>query len=200
MTRARDMANIAAGSFNIPSGSLTNAVPADGSITTAKLASNAITTAILPAGSVIAAEYVRKTDHQTFTSTSFADVTGLSITMTPQSSSSKFLVTASVFVGTRWWNAGGQYFGVYANSTLIAGSGSQPWCVSFGPDAGNSESETQQYYAQRLYAPSSTTAQVFKVQIANGSSSYNGYVNRTYNGSGQGTDGESYLTVLEIAG
>ena len=63
MTRARDMANIAAGSFDIPSGSLTNAVPADGSITTAKLAANAVTNAklatnaitsdLMPSGSII---------------------------------------------------------------------------------------------------------------------------------------------------
>ena len=160
-----------------------------------------ITSAGLPSGSVIAAEHVVKTDQQTITSTSFTDVTGFSITMTPQSSSSKFLVTASVYLGTRWWNASGMYFGVYANSTLIAGSGSQVWNVSFGPDAGNSEVETQQYYAQRLYAPGSTSAQVFKVQVANGSSSYNGYVNRAYDSSvNLGSDGESYLTVLEIAG
>ena len=68
-----------------------------------------ITSAGLPSGCVIAAEYARKTDHQTFTSTSFADVTGLTVTMTPASTGSKFLVTASVYLGTRWWNAGGQY-------------------------------------------------------------------------------------------
>ena len=34
-----------------------------------------IQTRNMPAGSVIAAEYARKTDQQTFTSTSFADVT-----------------------------------------------------------------------------------------------------------------------------
>ena len=71
-----------------------------------------ITSAALPAGSVIAADYVRKTDQQTFTSTTFADVTGLSVTMTPASTGSKFLVTASVYLGTRWWNAGGMYFAV----------------------------------------------------------------------------------------
>jgi len=171
------------------------------SVGSSQLASGAITSASMPAGSVIAADYARKTDQQTFTSTSFADVTGLTVTMTPASTSSKFLVTASVYVGTRWWNAGGQYFGVYANSTLIAGSGSQVWNVSYGADATTSETETQQYFAQRLYAPSSTSAQVFKVQIANGSSGYNGYVNRKYgSSSGAGSDGESYLSVLEIAG
>ncbi len=183
MSNARKLANLLGTSTTVPSSKLSLAA------------------ADMPAGSVIAAEYARKTDQQTFTSTSFADVTGLSVTMTPASTGSKFLVTASVYLGTRWWNAGGQYFGVYANSTLIAGSGSQVWNISFGPDAGNSETETQQYFAQRLYAPSSTSAQTFKVRIANGNSGYNGYVNRNYGSStGAGSDGESYLSVLEIAG
>jgi len=38
MTRARDFADVISGNFDIPAGSLTNAVAADGSITTAKLA------------------------------------------------------------------------------------------------------------------------------------------------------------------
>ena len=111
MSNARKLANLLGTSTTVPSSKLSLAA------------------ADMPAGSVIAAEYARKTDQQTFTSTSFADVTGLSVTMTPASTGSKFLVTASVYLGTRWWNAGGQYFGVYANSTLIAGSGSVPFFI-----------------------------------------------------------------------
>lgn len=171
------------------------------SVGSSQLASGAITSASMPAGSVIAADYARKTDHQTFTSTSFADVTGLTVTMTPASTSSKFLVTASVHYGTYHWAAGGGYFGVYANSTLIAGSGSVVWMVDYGSDGSNAQYENRHYFAQRLYSPSSTSAQVFKVKIANGSSSYNGYVNRNYiSSTGQGSDGECYLSVLEIAG
>ena len=155
----------------------------------------------MPTGSVIAAEYARKTDHQTFTSTTFADVTGLTVTMTPASTGSKFLVTASVHYSTYHWAAGGAYFGVYANSTLIAGSSSQVWMVDFGASSSTASYENRQYFAQRLYSPASTSAQVFKVQISNGSSGYDGYVNRSYqSSSGQGSDGECYLSVLEIAG
>jgi len=45
MTRARNFADVISGQFDIPAGSLTNAVPADGSITTAKLADDAVTEA-----------------------------------------------------------------------------------------------------------------------------------------------------------
>jgi len=94
MTRARDMANIAAGSFNIPSGSLTNAVPADGSITAAKLASNAITSAALPSGTVLQVVEGRSAA-SSFTPSAldtYEDI-GLSVAITPSSNSSKIFVT-----------------------------------------------------------------------------------------------------------
>ena len=55
MTRARNFADVISGNFAIPSGSLSNAVPADGSITTAKLADDAITSAKIADDAVVAA-------------------------------------------------------------------------------------------------------------------------------------------------
>lgn len=46
------MADIVSGNFSIPSGALSNAIPADGSITTAKLANDAVTAAKLANDSV----------------------------------------------------------------------------------------------------------------------------------------------------
>lgn len=66
MTRARDFADVISGNFNIPSGSLGNATPADGSITAAKLASGAVTTVKLAADAVtnakIAADAITSTE------------------------------------------------------------------------------------------------------------------------------------------
>ena len=45
MTRARDFADVISGQFDLPVGSLDNAVVGDGDITTAKLADAAVTTA-----------------------------------------------------------------------------------------------------------------------------------------------------------
>ena len=47
MTRARDFANVISGQFDIPAGSLDNAVVGDGDITTAKLADGSVTGAKL---------------------------------------------------------------------------------------------------------------------------------------------------------
>jgi hypothetical protein len=99
MTRARDMANIAAGSFSIPSGSLANAVPADGSITTAKLAANAVTNAklasgaitsgLMPAGSILQVQSA--TEDNDFSGTG-QNIDIMTLTITPSSTSSKILV------------------------------------------------------------------------------------------------------------
>ena len=52
MSNARNLANVITGNFDIPAGSLNNAIPADGSITEAKLASGAVTTTKLASGAV----------------------------------------------------------------------------------------------------------------------------------------------------
>tara|TARA_R100000278_G_scaffold105448_1_gene81945 strand:- start:5960 stop:6595 length:636 start_codon:yes stop_codon:yes gene_type:complete len=52
MSNARNLSDIVGGNFDIPAGSLDNAVPANGSITTAKLADDAVTSAKLATGAV----------------------------------------------------------------------------------------------------------------------------------------------------
>lgn len=95
MTRARDMANIAAGSFNIPSGSLTNAVPAAGSITNAMLASNAITSSNLPSGTVLQVVQTYKTDASSYSGVSTYH-TVMSANITPISTSSKIFISTDL--------------------------------------------------------------------------------------------------------
>ena len=57
---------------------------------------SAVTAAGLPTGSVINVEQVIKTDTFSMTGTTWTDITGLSITVTPSSASSKFLLSASI--------------------------------------------------------------------------------------------------------
>ena len=95
MTRARDMANIAAGSFSIPSGSLTNATPAAGSITNAMLASNAITSASLPSGTVLQVVQTYKTDASSYAGSGVYH-TVMSANITPISTNSKVFISTDL--------------------------------------------------------------------------------------------------------
>ena len=122
MTRARDMANIAAGSFSIPSGSLTNAVPAAGSITNAMLASGAITSADLPAGTVLQTIQGWSDTQVKTTTTANGDAIACpaTATITPISTSSKVLI---MFYGM--WHFGNNNdvcFWLFRDNTIIGSS------------------------------------------------------------------------------
>ena len=58
-----------------------------------------IVSSALPTGSILQVVSTTKTDTFTSTSTSMVDITGLSATITPSSTSSKILVMASVASG-----------------------------------------------------------------------------------------------------
>lgn len=150
-------------------------------------------------GTVLQIQQARKTDTFTTSSASFVNVDGLTLTITPASANSKFLVEADLFVGALWWNSNGGYFGIAANGTNIAGNGSANWTLQYGADAGNSPYETMQWRDSVLYSPGGTSPITFTVQLATYNASYAIYVNRSYNNN-YGTQGRSTLTVTEIAG
>ena len=110
----------------IADGTVTTADIADGAITNAKIASMAaskltgqLPDANAPSGSVIQVVSTTKTDVFTTTSTSWVDITGLSVNITPSSASSRILV----FVNLQIDNAStgqGIYFRLVRNSTPIA--------------------------------------------------------------------------------
>ena len=74
-------------------------VVSDNTISTAKIQDDAVTSAKLSSGKILQVVQVTKTDTFTTTSTSFTDVTGLSASITPISTSNKVLVNASNQVG-----------------------------------------------------------------------------------------------------
>ena len=206
MTRARDMANIAAGSFNIPSGSLTNATPAAGSITNAMLASNAITSANLPSGSVLQVIQTVNTTQQTINAgnqdnANFQDI-GLSLSITPSSTSSKIYLMASVSVGQKS-DAYNNSLGLLRGSTLIGAgltSGLDDAAVNVSWRAFNQYAMTQ-LTINFLDSPSTTSAITYAVKCNNnGGSPYPSYINRSEYGNTFGGNPSSTFTAMEIAG
>lgn len=80
----------------------------------------AVTSAGLPTGTVLQVVQGQKTSRSTITSTSFVDV-GLSVNITPSSTSSKILIMASASGNSELSN-NALYFTVYRDSTNLGGS------------------------------------------------------------------------------
>jgi hypothetical protein len=122
------------------------------------------------------------------TSTSFVDITDLSITMTPQESSNKFLIFSSL-------NFGGEsspvvYFRITRNGTAI-GSGHEGSSV-IGVTTNASPFTTSFMF---LDTPASASAQTFKIQVRVTGGTF--VLNRR--GATDVYNGASNLTVAEIS-
>jgi hypothetical protein len=146
-----------------------------------------------------------KTDTFTTTNTAFTNVTGLSVSITPTSASSKILVIAQVHVGVANSDRGAMiridggnlaYFGATAGSRTTAATG-----ISAG---GGTVFDVRNYLAPTsavaLDSPNTTSATTYNVQVRQGSGT-TAYINREHNDS----DGAntlrpaSSLTVIEVA-
>jgi hypothetical protein len=145
-----------------------------------------------------------KTDTFSTNATSFTDVTGLSVTITPTSSTSKIMVIADIAL-----SADVTGYGVYS---IIVRNSTE---IYIGDAAGNREQalsriegniSNQAYSTIRtngiyLDSPATTSAVTYKLQVKSSSASYNAYVNRSAVDSDTVTTGirtASSITVWEI--
>ena len=148
-------------------------------------------------GHVIQVVSAIKDDKQTVTSTSFVDVTGLSVSITPTSTSSKILVLFNGHGGHDNTN----YFlwNIVRGSTAIAqpaGSNLYPATAnSYVGDGVSSSTNFQNLGMNFLDSPATTSATTYKIQVrtTGGTAIVNGRPSNT-NGSAVST-----ITVMEIA-
>jgi hypothetical protein len=151
--------------------------------TIATLSSTGLTMAagkkVFSEGSVLQVITVNKTDTFSMASATWADVTGLSLSITPTSASNKIMVLATVSLGA---SGNFAYLRLVRDSTVInvgdaAGSRVQVTGSSIYP------STTPDYILSHvpityLDSPSTTSATTYKIQIRNGSGG-TAYINRT---------------------
>jgi hypothetical protein len=196
----------------IADGVITTADLANGAITDAKIAAMAaskltgqVPRANAPSGSVLQVVSATKTD--TFSRQSsvgdFGDITGLSVSITPLSTSSKILILVNVN-GT---SSPGQRCGIrlVRNSTAIGIADSASNRIrassSYGGGYDSSHNSFYAFYASLLDSPNTTSSTTYKVQCsAEGTQTF--FVNRSSLDS-DATDigrGTSTITVMEIAG
>ena len=111
-----------------------------------------------------------KNDPQTVTSTSFVDITGLSVSVTPSSTTSKILVLATVFLSN---GANTSFVNLVRDSTAIAqpSAGTSPATTITASSMANNSS------VMFLDSPATTSATTYKLQIRVNTGT--GYVNRS---------------------
>ena len=161
----------------------------------------------LPSGSsggIIQVRSTIKTNTFQTTSNSFTDITGLSVSITPQSSSNKILILVHLTGDGRAGQA-------RANFRLMRGS----TAICIGDAAGSRTRSTFGIYDSSedhspdnasiafLDSPATTSSLTYKMQITNGNNnSDNVSVNRAYNWSDSGAHPAttSTITVMEVSG
>ena len=152
-----------------------------------------LTSASMPTGSVLQVLSTFKNDTFTSSSTSFVDITGLSVAITPSSTASKILVTVSFLSGATGGNS--PRFNLVRNSTNIAqpSGGSTPSTLHLNTTTNNQPRVGSIVF---LDSPSTTSAITYKLQGRTDGNSF--VINRR--GDNADNTSISTITVLEIAG
>jgi hypothetical protein len=161
-----------------------------------------LTTTSPKAGNVIQVVSTTKTDVFTASAGSWVAITGLSVSITPLSTSSKILIISSVSFGTRAASDYDVAFALYKNSSVITGAtGNADGNRTRGSFSGASRADYELNNGGMNYldSPASTSAQTYAIY-----GRYNGgtmYINRCFfDDNDAGTErGISTITVMEIA-
>ena len=166
-----------------------------------------VTGSLKAPNSVIGIYQVVKTDTFISASTSWVNVTGLSLTITPQSSSSRFLLISDLAMGPN--SGAGSYSQRFARDGSAitgyigdaAGNRQRAMVAAYGGDTAGAATIIN---ATKLYVDSPATASsiTYTIQLA-GSTTSPGYVNRAQRDENLSTYDPrmaSSFTILEIGG
>jgi len=174
-------------------------------VTAADLASGAARSNF-GAGAVLQVVQVVKTDTFSTQSTSYVDITGLSVSITPSSASNKILVLTNVSIQSQNAHGGGMILlrdGTAINQANSAGSRRRSSFSGHG-FTGDATGDGQMQFAvvgTYLDSPASTSSVTYKVQVVNNGAETQ-YINfqRDDTDSNDRTRGVSSITLMEIAG
>ena len=197
---------------------LTSADIADGIITSAKIVDGTIVNADINASAAIVAsklsgtgkvlQVVQVIKSDTFTVSvadgSYADITGLSVSITPSSASNKILVFAKVDGGGDSSATRPQYYRLLRDSTVIGNGASSGNRLgnSFGGVGINVTRSMASSSINFLDSPATTSSTTYKIQVAHeAAATATLYINRGQldDDSTQTKRGSSIITLLEIA-
>ena len=146
----------------------------------------------LTTGKVLQVLQATKNDIASTTSTTFTDVSGLSVSITPSSASNKILVFATVMTANVFGSSSVK-LNLLRDSTILGEGSTGTQKASIG-NYGYTHSSALNW----LDSPSTTSSTSYKIQFATDNSGNPIYVNR--NGIDANYTGSSSITVMEIAG
>jgi hypothetical protein len=148
-------------------------------------ATGKLTKASLPTGSILQVVSTNKTD--TFTSaanSTWTDITGMSVSITPTSSTSKIMIVVSMF-GVIWQQGfNGCILSLLRGATFIGGgnaAGSRSQVIGTTVSPGYSTSQIDcgvQYHLTYIDSPATTSATTYKLQFYQDAPANPIYVNR----------------------
>jgi|TARA_R100001440_G_scaffold22744_1_gene37128 hypothetical protein len=172
-----------------------------------QITGDGLATSGLPAGTVLQVVQVSKTDTFSTNSTSYTDVTGLSLSITPSSSSNKILFIADLSVGgTDGADDNHVFVQMVRGSTALNIGDARGSHRKRGTHVINNGLAGQMFHCSSCFldSPSTTSATTYKIQMLTTAGSETGCINRSGrdSDSSAGHDGNasSTITAMEIAG
>ena len=137
--------------------------PPNASVGTSQLVDGAVTSAKLSSGKVLQVVSTTKTDQFTSTTNTFVDITGLSLAITPSSSSSKIFIISNVYVS----HSDASLLALLRDTTAI-GSGTVGTSTKrgFAMPRFSATNQGSTFSINFLDSPSSTSEIDYKIQIA----------------------------------
>jgi len=155
----------------------------------------------LAAGRVLQVVQTFKSDAFSSTANGFFDITGLSVAITPSSSSNKVLIISDVAIGSSDLYSFNHGFKVLRGSTDVGISTAGSTNYSGGINMYLSGGQYPHIFGTAKFfldSPSTTSATTYKIQGTKNNASGTFYVNRK--GADTTVGGASSITVMEVAG
>jgi len=157
-------------------------------------------------GNILQVKQAVKTDLFTIQGTNTADVTGLSVSITPSSNSNKILITYNVKVGIEFGGYSGFIFLLRGSTQLYLGdaAGSRTRGSSFVTSHSAADFGAYEMFdlsGSFLDSPATTSATTYKIQMRSLNSGRNFLLNR-HNDDSDGTGSPrtaSSITCMEVA-
>jgi hypothetical protein len=167
-----------------------------GTIITTASSGQSIPKAALPTGSVLQVVQTTKTDTFSTSSTSKTDITGMSVSITPTSATSKILIIANINYGGTDYN---YYCDLLRGATVLnaPASGVNPCTISLSGIT-TTTYQILEGTISFLDSPATTSSTTYKLQIACQTSG-TFYLNRSNRNGASDSVCSSTITAMEIA-